>query len=117
MVAPALLLVAALVTLPQDAAQMPSSQAAQTPSSESAASSTGVPLISGAAQRPAELVAARVRSVLRSNSDEAWFDLADALPELALTGGADLTSTFEAAQLAEESASAEGRATQTSGLA
>ena len=88
MIAPALLLVAALAAPAQDAARRP--------------------------QRPAELVAARVRSVLRSNSDDAWLDLADALPELALEGGADLTSTFEAAHLAEQAGSTAGRATQPS---
>jgi len=52
--------------------------------------------------RPAEVVAAQVRSVLHNHRDgDAWRGLADALPELALQGGADLESTFEAARLAE----------------
>ena len=116
MLAPALLLVAALAaqTAFSEAAQTASSEAAQTPSTEEAAGSSRSPLlVLGVAQRPAELVAARVRSVLLSNSDNAWFELADALPELALEGGADLTTTFEAAQLAEQVGSAVGRASQT----
>jgi hypothetical protein len=57
----------------------------------------------GAPLRPAEIVAARVRDVLRDHADDrAWQELAGALPELALSGGADLESTFEAARLAEE---------------
>ena len=108
MIAPALLVVAALAASPQDAVQTPSSEAA-------AGGSARAPLsVPGVAQRPAELVATRVRSVLRSNSDAAWFDLADALPELALMGGADLTSTFEAAQLAEQAGASVGSAIQTS---
>ena len=52
--------------------------------------------------RPAEVVAARVRSVLQDHrSTEAWKGLAGALPEMALSGGADLAGTFEAARLAD----------------
>ena len=51
---------------------------------------------------PSELVAARVRDVLRDHSDSrAWKQLADALPEMALAGGADLRSTLEAGRLAD----------------
>ena len=106
MIAPALFLVAALAAPPQEVAETPSSAAARTPSPEEALGSARTPLlIPGVAQRPAELVAARVRRVLLSNSDDAWFELADALPELALAGGADLTTTFEAARLAERAGS------------
>ena len=53
--------------------------------------------------RPAELVASRVREVLRDHSDDvAWQELAGALPEMALSGGADIQSTFEAARIAED---------------
>ncbi len=51
---------------------------------------------------PSELVAARVREVLRDHRDsEAWEQLADALPEMVRTGGADPGSTFEAVRLAD----------------
>ncbi len=51
---------------------------------------------------PSELVAERVRDVLRDHRDsEAWKQLADALPEMALTGDADLGSTLEAGRLAD----------------
>lgn len=51
---------------------------------------------------PSELVAARVREVLRDHRDtRAWKQLADALPEMALAGGADLGSTLEASRLAD----------------
>lgn len=51
---------------------------------------------------PSELVAARVRDVLRDHRDsEAWKQLAGALPGMALTGGADLSSTLEAGRLAD----------------
>ncbi len=51
---------------------------------------------------PSEVVAARVRDVLRDHSDSrAWKQLADALPAMALAGGADLGSTLEAGRLAD----------------
>ena len=53
--------------------------------------------------RPAEVVAARVRAVLQDHANgQAWQELAGALPEMAVTGGADIESTFEAARLAED---------------
>ena len=51
---------------------------------------------------PSELVAARVREVLHDHRDsEAWKRLASALPALAFEGGADLSSSIEAAWLAD----------------
>ena len=51
---------------------------------------------------PSELVAARVRDVLRDHRDsEAWKQLAGALPGMAFAGGADLSSTLEAGRLAD----------------
>lgn len=56
---------------------------------------------------PSELVAARVREVLRDHRDtRAWKQLAEALPEMALAGGADLGSTLEASRLADSISSA-----------
>lgn len=74
----------------------------------------------GAALRPTEVVAARVRTVLRDHQDgEAWQELAGAIPELAVTGGADVEATFEAARLAEEMVTSQPAAppTPTSGPA
>lgn len=51
---------------------------------------------------PATLVAERARALLHDESREAWLALAGALPELAISGQANLESTFEAARLAEE---------------
>lgn len=60
---------------------------------------------------PASVVAARVRAALADASDgRAWSALADALPGMALQGGADIAGTFEAARLAD-SISAAGAAT------
>ncbi len=51
---------------------------------------------------PSELVAERVREVLRDHRDsEAWSQLAGALPGMAFAGGADLSSTLEAGRLAD----------------
>lgn len=62
---------------------------------------------------PAALVASRVRVVLQDHtSATAWQDLAGSLPELAISGGADLESTFEAARLAEEMTYSGARLTQ-----
>jgi hypothetical protein len=53
--------------------------------------------------RPAEYVAAQVRSVLRSGgSPQALGELAKLLPELASAGIADAESTLRAARIAEE---------------
>lgn len=65
----------------------------------------GVPTFPTAATplRPAEVVASRVRDVLNDHAnDAAWQELAGALPDLALAGGADIESTFEAARIAGE---------------
>lgn len=52
---------------------------------------------------PAELVASRVRAVLRDHTDgDAWQRLAGTLPDMIVRGGADVTSIFEAARLADE---------------
>jgi len=62
--------------------------------------------------RPAQVVAAKVRAVLRGQGDPvAWKALATTLPELALVGGADVEATFNAARLADSVAAAGARAT------
>lgn len=115
MIATALFFVAALAAPPQEAAPPPASATDRVRAPEEALGSARTPLlIPGVAQRPAELVAARVRRVLLSNSDDAWFELADALPELAFAGGADPTTTLEAARLAERAGSTVARSTGTS---
>lgn len=55
--------------------------------------------------RPATLVAEQVRRVLGAGTDSlAWQALAGALPDLAVTGEADIESTFAAVRVAEEAA-------------
>lgn len=52
---------------------------------------------------PAAIVASRVRDVLSAHDSElAWKGLAGALPSMAVSGDADLESTFAAARLAQD---------------
>ena len=58
--------------------------------------------LSATGERPAELVARMAREAMGLPADPAgWSALANALPEMALLGGADLESTFEAARIAD----------------
>ena len=109
MPASSLLLIAVLAMPVQDAAvstttpQEAPAVSLTTPSALEADGESVLPLdVAGSDLRPADFVAARVRSILRDADDsQAWDELAQGLPELALSGGADLMSTFEAAALAE----------------
>lgn len=59
--------------------------------------------VEGDIDTPARMVAMKVRQILESQeSSEAWLELSGALPELAIVGGADIETTFEAARIAEE---------------
>ncbi|MDH5588454.1 MAG: hypothetical protein OEZ65_01440 [Gemmatimonadota bacterium] len=60
--------------------------------------------------RPAEVVADLARRALTDPEDPGtWRALAGALPEMALSGGADLDGTFEAARLADSLGIADAR--------
>ena len=90
-----------LLLAPGVAAQGPTMPAG----SQVAAAASPVPGL----ERPSDVVARLAREALASPGDStAWRALAGALPDMALSGDADLEGTFEAARLADSLSAATG---------